>query len=158
MVTATRTATGAAADKPAFWIDGNIHAAELTASTACLHYLQQLADGYGHDPDITRLLDRLAELHDHEGTLAVVTVSQDRAPQGSVVAFLNRLQLPRLSSFHDPEMKLSAALGAEVLPTTILYDAQGREVWRYTGDLDWTGEEAARLLAEGRAAEAAQPR
>ena len=35
-----------------------------------------------------------------------------------------------------------------MLPTTILYDAKGREVWRYVGDLDWTGEEAARLLAE----------
>ena len=35
-----------------------------------------------------------------------------------------------------------------MLPTTILYDAQGREVWRYVGDLDWTGEEAAKLLDE----------
>jgi thiol-disulfide isomerase/thioredoxin len=95
-------------------------------------------------------LDRLAERHDHEGDLAVVTVSQDMAPQGSVVAFLNRLQLPRLGAYHDPKMALSGALGAQVLPTTILYDAQGREVWRYVGDLDWTGEEAAKLLAEAR--------
>ena len=36
-------------------------------------------------------------------------------------------------------MSLSGALGAEVLPTSILYDAEGREVWRYVGDLDWTG-------------------
>jgi murein tripeptide amidase MpaA len=36
LVSATQRATGAAADKPAFWVDGNIHAAELTASTACL--------------------------------------------------------------------------------------------------------------------------
>ena len=33
VVTATRVSTGPAVDKPAFWIDGNIHAAELTAST-----------------------------------------------------------------------------------------------------------------------------
>ena len=33
----TNTATGADTDKPAFWVDGNIHAAELTASTACLY-------------------------------------------------------------------------------------------------------------------------
>ena len=32
----THTATGADTDKPAIWVDGNIHAAELTASTACL--------------------------------------------------------------------------------------------------------------------------
>ena len=32
--------------------------------------------------------------------------------------------------------------------TSILFDAEGREVWRYVGDLDWTGAEAAKLLAE----------
>jgi len=45
-------------------------------------------------------------------------------------------------------MALSGGFGAEVLPTSILLDAQGREVWRYVGDLDWTSAEAARLLAE----------
>ena len=34
------------------------------------------------------------------------------------------------------------------MPTTVYYDASGREIWRYTGDLDWTSEEAAKLLAE----------
>ncbi|HEY4998198.1 MAG TPA: M14 family metallopeptidase, partial [Usitatibacter sp.] len=57
VVTATQSSEGAAADKPAFWIDGNIHAAELTASTACLYYLHTLEAGYGKDADITRLLD-----------------------------------------------------------------------------------------------------
>ena len=46
-------------------------------------------------------------------------------------------------------MALSGALGPDtVLPTTILYDANGKEVWRYVGDLDWTSPEAAKLLAE----------
>ena len=35
VVTVTNAATGPAAHKPALWVDGNIHAAELTASTAC---------------------------------------------------------------------------------------------------------------------------
>jgi hypothetical protein len=48
-------------------------------------------------------------------------------------------------------MALSGALNAQILPTTILFDREGREVWRYTGDLDWTGPEAAKLLAEGAA-------
>ena len=60
LVTATHTATGTASDKPAWWIDGNIHAAELTASTACLYYLHVLEQGYGKDADITRLLDTRA--------------------------------------------------------------------------------------------------
>ncbi len=57
VVSATNRATGSASDKPALWIDGNIHAGELTASTACLHYLDHLEKGYGTDADVTRLLD-----------------------------------------------------------------------------------------------------
>jgi murein tripeptide amidase MpaA len=60
VVTASNASTGAAADKPAFWVDGNIHAAELTASTACLYFLHALEQGYGKDADITRLLDTRA--------------------------------------------------------------------------------------------------
>ena len=57
VVTVTNLATGAAEDKPAFWTDGNIHAAELTASTAVLYFLNELLTKYGSDPDITRLVD-----------------------------------------------------------------------------------------------------
>lgn len=47
LVVATNRATGADTDKPAFWVDGNIHAAELTASTAVLYWLHQLASAHG---------------------------------------------------------------------------------------------------------------
>ena len=57
VATVTNVATGADTDKPAFWADGNIHAAELTASTAVLYYLHQLVSGHGTDPQITHLLD-----------------------------------------------------------------------------------------------------
>jgi murein tripeptide amidase MpaA len=57
----TNAATGADADKPAFWVDGNIHAAELTASTACLYWLHTLVSGHGSgeaaDRGIRELLD-----------------------------------------------------------------------------------------------------
>ena len=61
VVVLTNTATGADVDKPAFWLDGNIHAAELTASTTCLYYLNDLLSKYG-SPDeagrqVTHLLD-----------------------------------------------------------------------------------------------------
>jgi murein tripeptide amidase MpaA len=45
----TNRGTGDDQDKPAFWVDGNIHAAELTASTACLYWLHQLVSGYEGD-------------------------------------------------------------------------------------------------------------
>lgn len=57
VATVTNKDTGAAADKPAFWADGNIHAAELTASTAVLYYLHQLVTGHGRDAAVTQLLD-----------------------------------------------------------------------------------------------------
>ena len=100
-------------------------------------------------------LDKLAASHRVDGALGVVAVSQDSGPQASVAAFLARLNARDLGAYHDPKMALSAALGPDtVLPTTILYDAKGHEVWRYVGDLDWTSPEAAKLLAEAGAASA----
>ena len=93
-------------------------------------------------------LNALAHKHDKDGALGIIAVSQDMGPQNSVEAFLKKLKVDDLGAFHDPKMALSGALDAQVLPTTILYDAQGRELWRYVGDLDWTGPEAARLLAD----------
>lgn len=93
-------------------------------------------------------LQKLEERHLVDGALAVISVSQDMGPKSSVDAFLSSKGIGRFAAFHDQEMKLTGALGVEVMPTTVLYDAQGREVWRYVGDLDWSGDEAARLLAE----------
>ena len=92
-------------------------------------------------------LDALAKAQ-KPGGLTVVAVSQDMGPQNSVRAFLDKLEIGALGAYQDPDMKLSDAYGAQILPTTILYDAAGNEVWRYVGDLDWTGPEAAKLLAE----------
>jgi thiol-disulfide isomerase/thioredoxin len=93
-------------------------------------------------------LDRLAGEHAIDGQLGVIAISQDMGPPNSVKAFLAQLKIKDLGAYHDSAMALSAGLQAEVLPTTILFDAEGREVWRYVGDLDWSGEEAAKLLAE----------
>ena len=95
-------------------------------------------------------LGKLEESHAVDGQLGVIAVSQDMAPKASVDAFLAKNHLGRYAAFHDPESGLMSAFNAQVLPTSVLYDAQGREVWRYVGDLDWTGEEARKLLAEAR--------
>ena len=94
-------------------------------------------------------LDELAAAHRNDGQLGVIAVSQDSGEQASVNAFLAKLKIKDLGAYHDPKMALSGALGPDtVLPTSILYDANGREVWRYVGDLDWTSPEAAKLLSE----------
>ena len=93
-------------------------------------------------------VDRLAERHAVDGELGVVAVSVDMGPRNSVKAFLDKLGIKHLGAYQDPEMALAGALNANVMPTTILFDKDGREVWRYIGDLDWSGPEAAKLVAE----------
>ena len=83
-----------------------------------------------------------------EGRLAVIAVSQDMTDKNSVDKFLASKKLGRFAAYHDAEMELSSALGVQVLPTTILFDSAGKEVWRFTGDMDWTSAEAANLLAQ----------
>jgi murein tripeptide amidase MpaA len=60
VLTVTNLATGPAADKPAFWVDGNIHATEVAASAANLYFLHTLVTQYGSDPEVTRALDTRA--------------------------------------------------------------------------------------------------
>jgi murein tripeptide amidase MpaA len=57
VATVTCFDTGADREKPALWVDGNIHASEVSASSACLYLIQRLLTGYGDDDDITRCLD-----------------------------------------------------------------------------------------------------
>jgi murein tripeptide amidase MpaA len=60
LLTVSNQATGAASDKPAFWVDGNIHSVEVAASAACVYFLQYLLENYATDPEVTRALDTRA--------------------------------------------------------------------------------------------------
>ncbi|HWP38799.1 MAG TPA: M14 family metallopeptidase [Gemmatimonadales bacterium] len=56
----TNEQTGAAATKPAYYYDGNIHAGELTGGEVALHFAWYVLTNYGRDPRVTRLLDTRA--------------------------------------------------------------------------------------------------
>lgn len=60
VLTLSNRHTGPAAEKPGFWVAGNVHASELSASTACLYLIESLLKRYGSDADVTRLLDSRA--------------------------------------------------------------------------------------------------
>jgi murein tripeptide amidase MpaA len=60
LATVTNTATGPAGEKPALWIDGNIHASEVSPSSACLYFIHWLVNGYGANPAISQVLDSRA--------------------------------------------------------------------------------------------------
>ncbi len=81
--------------------------------------------------------------------MKVVAVSQDLGGAEKVAPFFARTGLKHLQPYLDPAIGLSVALNAE-LPTSILYDSTGHEVWRMTGGMDWTTPAARRLLAEAR--------
>jgi murein tripeptide amidase MpaA len=57
LLTLTNLETGSDLEKPAIWIDGNIHATEIAAATTSLYIAYSLLTGYGKDDRITRLLD-----------------------------------------------------------------------------------------------------
>lgn len=60
LVTITSRASGPAEEKPAFWLDANLHATEVTGAMGALHVIQRLLEGYGQDQAVTRLLDTRA--------------------------------------------------------------------------------------------------
>lgn len=85
------------------------------------------------------------------GGLRVLAVSQDMAQPGKVAEFLKTRGGAALEPWLDPQNELSFHYATGTLPTTILYDAAGREVWRFVGERDWGDAESAALLAEGAA-------
>jgi len=57
LATVTNFATGEDTDKPALYVDGNLHATEVAGSVACLYLVHRLVHDYGTDAEVTRCLD-----------------------------------------------------------------------------------------------------
>ena len=80
--------------------------------------------------------------------ILVVPISQDK-DRATVAAFFAKQRFTRLQPFLDKELGFSIAYNAS-LPMSILFDSGGKEVWRSTGGMDWTGPAARAALAEAR--------
>jgi thiol-disulfide isomerase/thioredoxin len=92
------------------------------------------------------LLDELAgELGD---SVHVVTVSEDIQGAEKVVPFFAERKFANLPQWMDTPNALPPAFGANSLPLTVLYDAEGKELWRVMGGYDWSSAEARELIAE----------
>ena len=94
-------------------------------------------------PSIQRLQTKLGS-----APVAVVALSIDRGAEGAekARAMLQRLKLDGLAFHHDTESRAYRALGIEVMPTTIIFDAQGREAGRLRGPAEWDAPEAQKLI------------
>jgi len=91
------------------------------------------------------MLDSLAEKR--RDTLTVITVAEDMQ-QEKVAQFFAEKQFGHLQAWLDPETELSDFYNTGVLPTTVLYDKDGKEVWRMVGAHDWNGPRTDAMLAD----------
>ncbi len=92
------------------------------------------------------MLDELAARE--KNRLKVLVVSQDLQGMDKVGPFFEKSNFAELEPYLDPENKLSFGFGTGVMPTTVLFDADGKEVWRVIGAMDWHGAKAAALMEE----------
>ncbi len=94
------------------------------------------------------LLDELAGTT--QGELRVLTVSMDLRGAEVVDPFFEERDFAHLPRWMDPQNDLAVEFGGGApLPLTILYDAEGREVFRVIGAYDWASEEARAAISEG---------
>ena len=87
-------------------------------------------------------MEARADLSRDRLTLRFADPDLERAFQAEMAAN------PPLQVYRDPGYKLSFELDprAEGYPTTVIYDKQGRERARLSGDADWSSPEARALI------------
>lgn len=67
----------------------------------------------------------------------VVALSIDRGGAADVRRFYDEIGISALAIYVDPESQATAKLKTLGVPTTLLIDRAGRELWRKTGIAEW---------------------
>ncbi len=76
----------------------------------------------------------------------VVALATDAGGTKAVREFYKSLGLRNLAIYVEGEGNVLATLGAPGIPTTLLVDAEGRELGRYVGAADWEAEGFQRMV------------
>jgi len=76
----------------------------------------------------------------------VVAVSVDRGSPDKAKKFLDDLGLKALKFYHDPAAQAGFAFMAIGMPTTLLFDRDGREIGRLVGPAEWHSQDAKDLI------------
>ena len=92
-------------------------------------------------PALDRLQARLGS-DDFE----VVAVSIDRSGFAKPKAFYDKVGIEHLALYNDQTTRISSKLGVVGMPTTILFDGQGREIGRMAGPAEWDSDDAVELI------------
>lgn len=98
-------------------------------------------------PCVTEMpaLDRLSETVAKDG-IAVLPLSADREGAPVIEAFFATNGIGHLPVMVDRMGKVARSLGVPGLPTTVLYDREGRERGRVVGTAEWDAPEAIAFL------------
>lgn len=80
--------------------------------------------------------------------LTVLTVSQDMQGREVVDKWWAKQSYKQIAPYLDQENSLGFAFNTGMVPTTVLYDKDGKEVWRVIGGMNWDGPRANTLMAE----------
>ena len=92
-------------------------------------------------PSLDRLAARLKGR-----PFALVALNVDREGAAKAAPFLARLGLVSTALYLDPGGRAQRALKVGALPSSILFDAKGRELGRLTGQAEWDAPEAVALI------------
>jgi thiol-disulfide isomerase/thioredoxin len=76
----------------------------------------------------------------------VIAVSVDRGSPEKARKFLADVGANALKFYHDPSAQLGFTLMAIGMPTTLLFDREGREIGRLVGPAEWHSPEAKELI------------
>ncbi len=76
----------------------------------------------------------------------VVALAVDKGGIAAAKKFLANIKADRLAVYADPTAKEGTRLNVIGMPTTILVDAEGREIGRLIGPAKWDSPEARRLI------------
>jgi thiol-disulfide isomerase/thioredoxin len=90
-------------------------------------------------------LDRLGAEVRRDG-IAVLALSSDRGGAAVVSKFYAKRGITSLPVAIDEKSKVARAVGVSGLPTTVMYDAEGREIGRVVGTAEWDTPESIAFL------------
>lgn len=93
-------------------------------------------------PSLDRLAGQLG------GKAQLIVLSVDLEGRKAVTPYFRKMEFRYLQPYLDKENVIPLAVKAAGLPVTLIYDAEGKEVLRVNGPLEWDGPKGKALVEE----------
>tara|TARA_Y100000589_G_scaffold325331_1_gene363068 strand:+ start:1513 stop:2082 length:570 start_codon:yes stop_codon:yes gene_type:complete len=91
-------------------------------------------------PSINMLNNRL-EKSQFESVIISIDKNREKSKR-----MYDSLELNNLNYYYDKKNHLVSYLNIDVIPTTIIYNKNGKEIGRLTGEADWNSSDAIKLI------------